>query len=166
MTAVHTCSKSERSSGRYPQILLHQQSPSQSWIPWREASVGSEVVFWIISWWKPGGRWIHCLPGHCQSGWGWSCYSSRNLQMAHQTTGHPHVSEEVGIEPNVQRSPLTILTESPVWVRFMLNSQSNERKSQGPGLYFWINMRPNCCSIVNINHPAMSTSLFFNIIQE
>lgn len=33
MTAVYTCSESERSSGRYPQILLRPQSPSQSRIP-------------------------------------------------------------------------------------------------------------------------------------
>lgn len=132
--AVHSCSESERSSGRCPPLLWHQETPSQSRSPWQEASIttlSSEVVFWIVSWGKPGGRWSHSLPGHCQSGCGWSCYDSRNLQMAHQTIGHPLFSEEARLVSNLnaQRSPLTMLTNSPVQVRFTLNSQSSQMKS-------------------------------------
>lgn len=50
--AVHSCSESERSSGRCPPLLWHQETPSQSRSPWQEASIttlSSEVVFWIVS---------------------------------------------------------------------------------------------------------------------
>lgn len=51
--------------------------------------------------------------------------------MAHQTIGHPLFSEEARLVSNLnaQRSPLTMLTNSPVQVRFTLNSQSSQMKS-------------------------------------
>lgn len=73
-TAAVCSSESERSSGRCPLLLSHQETPSQSRSPRQEASVttlSSEVVFWIVSWGKPGGRWSQSLPGHCQSGLMW-----------------------------------------------------------------------------------------------
>lgn len=54
--AVYSCSESERSSGRCPPLLWHQQTPSEKRSPWQEASVttlSSEVMFWIVSWGKP-----------------------------------------------------------------------------------------------------------------
>lgn len=85
---VYSCSESERSSGRYPPLLWHQETPSENRHPWQEASVttlSSEVVFWIVSWGKPReGEVTLCqvIASQTWFGWGWSCYDSRNLQAA------------------------------------------------------------------------------------
>lgn len=142
--AVYSCSESERSSGRCPLLLQYQETASENRSPWQEASIttfSSEVVFWILSWGKPGeGEVTLCQVIASQSWFGrrGSCYDSRNLRAAlrpqgsvsHQTTGHALFSEEACLllNPNAQRSPLTILPKSPVQVRLMLNSQSSQMK--------------------------------------
>lgn len=138
-------SEIERCSGRCPPLLWYQKTPSERRSLWQEdsiATLGSEVVFWIVSWGKPReGEATLCQVFASQAWFGWrrSCYDSRNLWAAlrprgsasHQTTGHPLFSEEarVLLNPSAQYSPLTMLTKSPVQVRFTLNSQSSQMKS-------------------------------------
>lgn len=141
---VYSRSESERSSGGCPPLLRYQKTRSETRRPWQEASIStlsSEVVFWIVSWGKPGeGEVTLCQVIASQAWFGWrrSCYDSRNLRGAlrprssapHQTTGHPLCCKvQVLLNPNAQCSPLTMLTKSPVRVRFMLNSQSSKVRS-------------------------------------
>lgn len=137
--AVYSCSESERSSGRCPPLLQYQETPSENWNPWQEASVttfSSEVVFWIVSWGKPGeGEVTLCQVIASQSWFGRRGIVLRQQEppgcVSHQTTGHPLFSEEARLlsNPSAQRSPLTMLTESPVQVRFTLDSQANQMKT-------------------------------------
>lgn len=142
---VYSRSESERSSGRCPPLLQCQKTPSETRHPWQEAvssTLSSEVVFWIVSCGKPGESEVTRCPviaSQACCGWRRSCYDTRNLRgalrprgsVSHQTTGHPSCCSDVQelLNPNAQWSALTMLTPSPVQVRFTLHSQSSNVRS-------------------------------------
>lgn len=89
------------------------------------------------------------LPGHCQSGWGRSCYDSRNLQMAHQTVGHPLLSEEARLVSNPKCAALA--SNNANWIpsagRVHAELWAGAKWShKAPGLGYRVERRPNCSS--------------------
>lgn len=107
------------------------------------------------------------LPGHCQSGWGRSGYDSRNLQMAHQTVGHPLLSEEARLVSNPKCA--AIASNNANWVpsvgRVHAELWAGAKWShKAPGLGYRVERRPNCSS-TTLQTSIINASIFNSVLK-
>lgn len=105
---VHLSSESERTLALWhfraevANRKLSFQSPVQR-LCFTESAEESQVC-----------RWRRCPSSHCQSGWGWSCYNSRNLHTALQSS---RASSAVwGSPAGTEPQHATRLSSNSIWI--------------------------------------------------